>query len=127
MKGLKHYEQTVEDDHHWEEALLRLEDAGEDESREHHEPSDDPSEGEDSEHDIACVLKFRILQSFRSFHKNVSAVMHHEDKRANSVNVADPAEGDQHESDDVMDEHLPEVLPLVVSELRKRQRPVERQ
>jgi hypothetical protein len=43
------------------------------------------------------------------------------------MNVADPAEGDQHESDDVVDEHLPEVLPLVVSELRERQRPVERQ
>jgi hypothetical protein len=53
--------------------------------------------------------------------------VYEKDQSADPVKVADPWEGHEADGADVVDEHLPEVLPLHVSELRGSQRPVERQ
>lgn len=51
--------------------------------------------------------------------------MEHQDNAANACEVCQNAEVEEHESDNVVDEHLPEVFALDVGELGDQERIVE--
>ena len=59
--------------------------------------------------------------------EDISDVVNDEHKGPDSGEVARPAESHERDGGHVMDEHLPEVLPLHVEELRNAERPVEAQ
>lgn len=127
MEHQKHDEQRVEDvidGIHGQDAR-RLDAGAVDDAREEPEPGGDPGDGEQAEHDIAGLLQVRVLQELRRLQQNVTAVVHQQHQRADAMQVADPTERNQHQGQDVMDEHLPEVLSLVVDELGEGQRPIE--
>lgn len=51
--------------------------------------------------------------------------MEHQDNATDACEVRQNAEVEEHESDDVVDEHLPEVFAFDVGELRDKERIVE--
>ena len=51
--------------------------------------------------------------------------MDQDDQGANSVHLCGPAEGEEGEGGEVVDEHLSEVFPLDIRELGEEERPVE--
>lgn len=57
--------------------------------------------------------------------EDISAVMHDQDKTAYAEDVDDPRETHQEYRCDMVDEHLPEVLPFHIKELADAEGPVE--
>jgi hypothetical protein len=55
----------------------------------------------------------------------ISKIMNQECQSADSVEVANPREGQQGQSEHMVSEHLPKVLPLDIEELWPHQWPIE--
>jgi len=96
-----------------------------DPEREYSAPRDNPSECEESKKDVAGVLESGVLQQFGKLQQVVGAVVHQDHKGANPGEMGGPGEGDEENCGVVMNEHLPEVLPLHVKELADREGPIE--
>lgn len=123
----EHDQQRVEDvvDRVHRQDLRGLNRCAVDDARVHSEARHDPRHCEQAEDNIAGLLQIRVLQELRSLEQNISAVVNQQNQRPDAMQIANPTERNQHQGEDVMDEHLPKVLPLVVDELREGQRPVE--
>ena len=67
----------------------------------------------------------RVLGQLGQLHPVVGQVVDDEDKGAHPVHVVAPAEGEQGEGGDVVDEHLQEVFSPHVTELGHQKRKVE--
>lgn len=50
--------------------------------------------------------------------KNVRTIVHNENERANTMQIANPTEGNESDRDNVMYEHLPEIFATNIEELR---------
>ena len=72
-------------------------------------------------------VKWRAMQSVSYLQKNICNVVYDHDERSHSGEVAGPWEAEEWDGGQVVDEHLPKVFSLHVSELRDCQGPVERQ
>lgn len=55
----------------------------------------------------------------------ISEVVDEDDEGANPVHLRGPAEGEEGEGGEVVDEHLSEVFPLHIGELCEKEGPVE--
>lgn len=121
------YQQTVEDEvggEHGQNAR-RLHRAAVDDARIEAEPRDDPDEREHGKDAVAQLLVVGVLGDFGRLQEDVGAIVDDQHQRADAMQIAHPRQRQQDQRDDVVHEHLPEVLALDVEELGDDQRPVK--
>ena len=75
---------------------------------------------------ILCFhLVSGIFEQLGQLHPVVGQVVHHEDKGAHPVHLVAPTESEKSKGGNVVDEHLPKVFPLHISELGDQEGPVK--
>ena len=84
-----------------------------------------PDGGEDDQHRLAGPAVLGVPEQFGQLQQRISAVVDDEDESSYSDKVSCPAEHDEGDGGLVVNEHLPEVLPLDIKELAEGKRPVE--
>ena len=85
----------------------------------------DPDGGEHHEHGLADLVVVGVPQQLGQLQQRVTAVVDDHDECPHPDEVSRPGEHDEGDGGHVVEEHLPEVLPLNVKELAEAQGPVE--
>ena len=80
-------------------------------------PGHHPGDGEQDEDGVAGLLVPSVAEHLGQLKQVVRAVVDDEDEAADPVGVGRPGKHEERDGGVVVDEHLPEVLPLHVKEL----------
>lgn len=128
VQHLQSAEQTVEDvvgRKHFDHPERVVRRVGDDAVGQQHDAREDPAEREQREQDVRQTPHLQVAEDLRAVQRYVGEVVDDHHHGADAVEVAGPGEREQQHGDDVVYEHLPEVLALDVEELRHDQRQVE--
>lgn len=86
---------------------------------------DNPHKCKQDEHNGSESLKLCILDGFNSFQQHIGNVMYEHNQWSATNGINRPTNGDQDQSQHVMDKHLPKVFAAGLEELKNEEGQVE--